>query len=215
MLTACTFEIDDVEAAVSEILDQLDISKNLLKNSVGLVCAYNEFISSGVVAALAARLPFKIAGYTSISGATNGGFGTMALTLTVLTSDSLSFSAALSSPFTDAKADPSEIFKSTYKNAAQGFSGQTPALSLVFAPILEESSTDRMLEHLVKVLGSNVPVFGAIASDENGSNEKARIIYDGDARIDCFAMVLVYGDLKPKFITASIQTTKSAPAELS
>ena len=43
-LTAQTHEIDDVELAVSEILEQLNVGEKLLKNTVGILTCYTEFI---------------------------------------------------------------------------------------------------------------------------------------------------------------------------
>ena len=71
--TASTFEIDDVQAAVAEILEQLQ--SRLCQNSVGIISCYAEFIDSGVVEALCNQLPFDVVGITTIANATGAQHG--------------------------------------------------------------------------------------------------------------------------------------------
>ena len=61
-LTAYTSEVDDVEAAVSEILEQLKPGFGLLKNSIGILACYADFVSSGAVRKICAALPFDVVG---------------------------------------------------------------------------------------------------------------------------------------------------------
>ena len=62
---AHTFEIDNLDIAVTEILEQLNMKENLLSNSIGIMSCYYEFIESGVVAAICDALPFDVIGMTS------------------------------------------------------------------------------------------------------------------------------------------------------
>ncbi|MCL2809917.1 MAG: hypothetical protein FWD24_07645, partial [Treponema sp.] len=64
MFSAFTEEIDDVDAAISEILSQLDLEHSLMKNSIGILHCYHEFIDSGAVKTLSEKLPFDIIGIT-------------------------------------------------------------------------------------------------------------------------------------------------------
>ncbi|MDR0645490.1 MAG: hypothetical protein LBG46_00415, partial [Elusimicrobiota bacterium] len=97
-LTAYTLEIDDSKKAVAEILSQLDMGKNLLKNSVGIISCYSEFIETGVVEALSESLPFEVIGYTTLSGCVRGVSSRLMLSIAVLTSNDVSFSCAVSEP---------------------------------------------------------------------------------------------------------------------
>ncbi|MDR2738996.1 MAG: hypothetical protein LBB68_04085 [Treponema sp.] len=69
VLNACTAEIDDVDLAVSEILEQLDVPGNLRNNSIGIIACYYEFIETGVVAEICKRLPFDVVGCTTLGNA--------------------------------------------------------------------------------------------------------------------------------------------------
>ena len=71
MLTAFTEEADDVEFAVSEILEQLNLD-GLLAGSVGIIHCHADFIDGGVVAALGERLPFDVVGCSTSSGSSSG-----------------------------------------------------------------------------------------------------------------------------------------------
>jgi hypothetical protein len=96
-LRLITTEVDDIESAVAEITTQLG-GKELLRHSVGIVSCFADFINSGVVAALAEKLPFPIAGTTTLAASTNNVRGEVILILTVLTSDDVEFTLQVSGP---------------------------------------------------------------------------------------------------------------------
>ncbi|MDR0708495.1 MAG: hypothetical protein LBF77_00330, partial [Spirochaetaceae bacterium] len=98
MLTAHTEEVDDIDAAVQDILDKLDLNNQALKYSVGLVHCYYEFLDSGVVRELASKLPFDLAGITTVSLSVPGFINDFGLTVSVLTSNDVEFAADISSP---------------------------------------------------------------------------------------------------------------------
>jgi hypothetical protein len=53
MLNAISAQVDDPDAAVAEILEQLDLDRNLLDNSIGLAACSYEFIDPGTLEKLA------------------------------------------------------------------------------------------------------------------------------------------------------------------
>ncbi|MDR1319781.1 MAG: hypothetical protein LBJ90_09155, partial [Treponema sp.] len=67
MLTAFTEEIDDVEGSVSDLLGQLDLDRKRLANSLGIIHCFSDFVDSGVVKALSAKIPFDTVGCTTMS----------------------------------------------------------------------------------------------------------------------------------------------------
>jgi len=93
MLTAFTREIDDIDAAVAEILKPLDLQKQRLKNSVGILMFHPSFLETGVIKAVSEALPFDSIGCTTSYLAAPGAIADMMLTVTVLTSDDVAFKA--------------------------------------------------------------------------------------------------------------------------
>jgi hypothetical protein len=203
-LTACTGEIDDAASAVSEILGQLDIEGNLLKNSAGILTCYAEFIESGVVAELCRALPFEIVGSTTIASAVPGARGNMLLTLVVLTSDDVSFSVGLSGPLSSS-GDESPL-KEGY-DAAVAKAGRPPSLMLSFAPLIMDVSCDFLVEALTRISGG-VPNFGMVSVDHNRDYGESQVVFCGQAYADRYALLLVAGDISPNFYTSSISVER-------
>ena len=70
-LTAHTSETDDVEAAVSEILSQLDLN-SLQKYSAGIMYYYADFAKTGVTKRICESLPFPVIGSTVVQKTHSG-----------------------------------------------------------------------------------------------------------------------------------------------
>ena len=56
MITAYTLEVDDTEYALEELMEQLDLSSNLLKYSAGIMHFHTDFIETGVAKEIAEQL---------------------------------------------------------------------------------------------------------------------------------------------------------------
>jgi hypothetical protein len=202
--SAHTSEIDDVQAAVADITAQLDVEHRLLKNSVGLISCYVEFVESGVVAALAGALPFPVAGITTMASASNSGQGEMSLFLTVLSSDDVEFVPGITDPVCGEDEAP--------LRAAWEKTGATrpdkAALMLSFCPLLFNVSGDFIVDAWSAITG-NVPNFGTLAVDHNRDYHEARTILNGEAYKDRYVFVLLYGSVEPRFFVAGIQEEKA------
>ena len=199
-LTASTAEVDDPEAAVAEILEQLDLAQGLLTHSVGIIACYNDFIFSGILDALREKLPFDVIGCTVIGSAAGGAYGMEQLSLTVLTSDEIRFSTSISTDISkDNIAGPIE---DAWQRARAELPGD-PALCLAFFPILKEVSGDQMVRQLDAACGG-VPVFGTLSNDSSLSVDGSRTFLNGVAHSSQLALLLLHGPLTPRFYVASI-----------
>ncbi|MDR1509318.1 MAG: FIST C-terminal domain-containing protein [Synergistaceae bacterium] len=199
-LTAYTSEVDDVEAAVSEILEQLNTGRGLLKNSVGILACYADFIGSGVVRDICAALPFDVVGSTTLGNAVPGSKDRIMLSLMVLTSDDVSFSVGLTAPLT---REEEEALKFAYDEAASGSIHGKPALILCFAPLLMNVSGDFFADSMSRISGET-PLFGMLSVDHNSDYHESRVIHNGMAYADRCAFVLVNGDIEPRFFIGSL-----------
>jgi hypothetical protein len=202
-LRALTVEIDDTKAALDDITSQLDLD-HLGKHSVGIITCFPDFISSGVIAALAEKLPFPLAGATTLAGSTNGTMGEMLLILTVLTSDDVEFVTGLTGPITGEDETP---LRQAWEQAAAG-RAEKPALMLSFAPLLLNVSGDFFAEAWSSIT-DNVPNFGTLAVDNNPDYHESQTIYGGQSYRDCYVFILCYGKVDPLFFIGGISESKA------
>ncbi|MDR1311065.1 MAG: FIST C-terminal domain-containing protein [Burkholderiaceae bacterium] len=201
MRTAYTTEIDDVEAAVNDVLSQLDQAGGWEKNAIGIISCYFEFIETAVVQALCERLPFDVIGITSIGTATEVSAGMEQLSVTVLTGNDVSFSTAFHPHIEPGTAK--QHITETYLRALEKLPGE-PALALAFPPIMTDFSGATCTDYLDEVAGKDVLLFGSLSTDSVLTYENARTIWNGEVSRFGFAVALVHGNINPRFFISSI-----------
>jgi hypothetical protein len=203
VLTAYTEEIDDVEAAVASLIEQLKPDKNFLKNSAALVHCYYEFIESGVLEALDKKLQFPIIGTTTIALGLSGTIGDMGLSLTVLTSDDVRFSAGIGDPVSSGEVEKSVT--DLYKKVTMGFT-ENPVLVFAFPPLLrgEGQGGDVFAGALDKASGGGIPLFGTLPISNESGDRMSRVLYGGASYESSMALLACYGALKPEFYTVAL-----------
>jgi hypothetical protein len=195
MLTACTAEIDDADAAVDDILGQLNLSQALLAHSVGIIACHYEFINSGGVEALCTALPFPVAGCTTLGNAVQDEYGVELLSISVLTSDDVVFSTAMSE-----ELDAGNLLAAAgavYQRALEDLGGE-PALILAYAPLMLTLGAAPIM-NAINDVGGGIPVFGAISCDSTPDYHESRVIHNGVARANSLALVLLKGNVRPRF----------------
>jgi hypothetical protein len=199
MLTVHTFEIDDAQAAVQEILEQLYAQGGLLRNTAGLLFCYLDFITSGAVKAICEALPFNVLGCTTLSAATRGMEGDMILTLTVLTSDDVEFHMGLSDSLTE---DEEGRIVKLYQEIAAPLQNP-PSLIFVITPSLYNLAGDTVVGVLNRE-SRGVPVFGTGALDVDTKIRSPKTIYRGEAFSDRMPILLFSGNIAPRFYVDSV-----------
>ncbi|GHU48288.1 hypothetical protein FACS1894200_05060 [Spirochaetia bacterium] len=204
MINTFTNEIDDTEAAVQEILEQIKSAKPLSTHSIGIVTCFADFISSGVLAALAAALPFPIVGITTLASATRGHHGEMTLVMSILTGADVEFVPACTKPLAGEEEAP---IKEAWEAATKG-RGDMPELILSFAPLLLNAAADFYAEVWTEI-APNVPTFGTLAVDHNLDYHESATILNGEAFKDRYVFVLCYGNVKAQFFVAGITEEKA------
>jgi len=195
--TAFTSEVDDAELAVSEILAQLKPEKNCLKSTVAIVTCYYEFAVNGIIAELYRKLQFPIIGTTTTTISTNSGAGQLELAILMMTSDDTVFTAACSC----IQGDLEEPFAEMYGNALEGHT-EKPKLIISAAPMMFNHAGDHYVDVLNRVSGG-VPNFGALAIDDTTNFEHSRVIFNDRAESDIYGIIVVSGNINPKFLYAS------------
>jgi hypothetical protein len=201
--TAYTGEIDDVEAAVAEITEQLGDISLMRGNSVGLLACYSDFVDSGVVRELCAALPFDVSGTTTLGSVVRDSESRMTCSLIVLTSDDAEFAAGITEPMTAADEAP---LGDAYEKASLKLSGK-PALMIAFAPLHINASGDFYVDAFSRISGK-VPLFGMLTVDNTSDYRDATVIYEGEAYADRCAFLLIGGSVTPEFFIASVPSER-------
>jgi hypothetical protein len=202
IITASTEYIDDLDAAVEDIKNQLDCEHNLLKHSVGLISCHYEFVLSGAVEAVGKALPFDTVGAISSVNGTAKGTGTLRLTIMAITSDDARFKTAISPSL---KKDAAKAVEDTYTKNVEP--GEKPSLLLVYAPFMLENSGDEYVRILSRASGG-APCFGTLAVDDTPDFHNCFMIRNGEYYADRMALLFMYGNIRPRFFLATISSNK-------
>ncbi|MCL2564749.1 MAG: FIST C-terminal domain-containing protein [Defluviitaleaceae bacterium] len=199
MHVARTSEIDELDIAMEEIKSQIDFSM-LKKNSGGVIFCHIEFVESGLVTELCNALPFDVIGMTSMAGACENGYGLYDLTLTILTSDEVSFSAGMTQGIN--KANYVDEIDNLYKNI-RGNVAEDPGLILSFMPYIRDVSGYEVVKAMDKAV-SGIPIWGSITNNIDFNYETVQTICNGEYLSSGVAMMFLNGPVNPKFIVSSI-----------
>jgi hypothetical protein len=199
MYTARTSEIDEIDDAIRDIKSQIDFTA-LKKNSGGLIFCHIDFIESGVVEALCKELPFNIIGMTSLAGADEHGYGLFDLTLTVFTSDEVTFEAGMTDSITPENytAEIDRLY-----NNIRGKVDNDPALILTFIPYMRDVAGYEVVAAMDKSC-HGIPMWGSTTSSNDFNYETVQTICNGKYLPVGVAMMFINGPIDPKFIVLSI-----------
>ena len=200
-MTAFITELDDEKLAVEQLKSQLKYDGNLLKNTIGIAACHYEFVLSGTYQTICDALPFDIVGTISSSQSIHGECGSLSMSLIVLTSDDVEFDKVLTPSLL---SEPGQVIADTYKSAVRA---EKPALVLTFGPFIPQNSGDEYVNVLTATSGG-VPFFGTLAVDDTLDFANCFMLDDSGYHRDKMAMVLVYGDIQPKFFVANISESR-------
>ena len=199
MFTARTSEIDEIGEAINEIKSQIDFGA-LKKNSGGIIFCHIDFVESGMAAALCKELPINIIGMTSMAGADGHGYGLYDLTLTILTSDEVSFEVGMTGSINPSNYE-AEIDQ-LYKNIRNKVKDD-PAMIFTFMPYMRDVSGYEVVAAMDKSC-KGIPMWGSITNNMDFNYETVQTICNGKNLPAGVAMMFVNGPIDPKFIVSSI-----------
>ena len=200
-LTAYTTELDDTTIAAEQITTQLKDKGGLLKNTIGIIACHYEFVESEIYEAICAALPFDVVGAISSAQSVPDVADSLLLTLMVMTSDDVEFKKVLTPSLLN---EPAKVIEDSYKSAC---GTDKPALILAFAPFLIQNCGDDYVNVLTEASGG-VPCFGTIAVDDTLDFANTFVLAEGVNHRDRMAMILIYGDITPKFYIANISENR-------
>ena len=194
-IVAVTNEIDDVQAAVAELQDQIMAQGGAGKNSCGIVYCDVEMPHEDFMRAIKEKLPFEVIGCTTIASFdTNNGATILSAVLILLTGDDVKFGVSLTGPLT------SENLRKeleTACKAAEDVLGEHGKLMFLMPPYENTVPLDEYVNILSEFSG-NLPIFGGLPSSSVADGE---IFMYADGRVfgDRAAILLIGGDVRPVF----------------
>jgi hypothetical protein len=200
MFSVFTNEVDDIDLAVKEITEQLK-DKKLLKNTIGIIACYFEFIENGTIEALCKELPFELIGCAVQGSAVNARGGMEQLSLTVLTSNEVTFTTAISEPIFPENFD--SVVENVYADASK--LEKDPSLIFLLGPITTNVSGHKILKKLDQ-LSNGIPIFGTLSNDTSLKYESSYIFRNNEPHLRKMVLLFMHGNIQPRFYTTSIVT---------
>ena len=199
MFTARTSEIDEIDEALNELKSQIDFT-SLKKNSGGLIFCHIDFVESGVVKAICEELPFNIIGMTSMASSDEHGFSLFDLTLTVLTSDEVSFEVGMTESINH--DNYTEQIDKLYKKI-RGKSQDDPSMIFTFMPYMRDVAGYEVVAAMDNSC-NGIPMWGSITNNIDFNYETVQTICNGENLPAGVGMMFLNGPVEPKFIVSSI-----------
>jgi len=196
LYTAFTKEVDDPEAAVREITEQLKPKENALKNTIGIVNFYHEFAETDVYQAIAASLPFDVVGCVSAFIGTNEQYGDFALSVTMLTSDDVNFSVHTVEGL-DTKSRE-QIFDDLTQLFTELGAKEKPQVVMALIATLSHFSGDDIVS-IANKLPEPFPIFGTLAFSGEYGHTNNYVVHNSNVSRYMHAFVALYGDVQPRF----------------
>ncbi|MDR2197196.1 MAG: FIST C-terminal domain-containing protein [Coriobacteriales bacterium] len=195
-MTVTTYELDDADAAVEELLAGVRARLTLRESGLGILFCDADADGAAISAGLHAALGIPVAGFTSLATFDQKGYHEGAVVLSVLTADDVTFTAAASKPLTsDYRQRMIETYDATVP--AGTLPDEHPALIFCFAPNGESFSGDKYPEIVSEVAGG-APIIGGVCSDD-GDYSRARVFLSGEEYPDSLVLVSLWGNVRPTF----------------
>lgn len=190
---AFTKEIDDLNAAVSELKSQIDTSL-FLKNTCGIIFSGFEVNAEILLKELKAAFDFPFFGCSGIGMISTNGYSQTSIILLVLTADDVEFSIGL----TDKINGPDDIIKfaETYQILKSKISGKDK-LIFTYVPWFTNIVFDEIVFALDKA-SDKVPVYGGIASD-GWSFDSTFVFTNNEVSSQKGVIMVVSGNVNPIF----------------
>jgi len=213
--TAFTYELDDVERAVSELTAQIREKLVFEKNTVAVLHAQPAIDLSGLAAALSRELGCDVVGGTIAGSAvfTNEGFHELGLALHVITGGDVFFASAISGSM---EADPEKEIADTYHRARSLLREQDasaePKLAFLITPPLGSCSPDSAVQILTEICVT-VPIFGYAAADDFEFIDW-RVFRNEVCDRDRMLVLLFAGNIRPLFQVENLSTRKALKKNL-
>ena len=208
---AISYELDDVNAACDELIEQ--ISKKLVfeKESVAVLYSQPKIDSKKLSSLLHERLGIPVFGGTTVAAAmlSSEGYLEFSVLLHVMTADDCFFSVAISQSMEG--GDTRQTMLNTYEAALNGLKqkapNEEPKLLFCITSIVQSFAPDDNLSLLTKI-SSDLPIYGFVAGDDF-EFEHQEVFLNNESHKDVMVILLIAGNVKPLFIVKNLASTQN------
>lgn len=190
MTTAFTLEVDDAEYALEEILEQLDLPNNQLKNSAAIMHFHSDFVETGVAAEIAEQLPFDVVGCSTFESMNAEMDDSLILTVALFSSDEVQFTVFTA----DIEEDASSIVTAADAAKLDDEAGLVLAFCAPLSPILHEVVVNTISEAL-----GDVAVFGICSCDHSPDFSNSFTLLNGEISQKAVSALVLWGEVDPVF----------------
>ena len=206
---AVTYKIEDPVLAAQELASKIKSKLQFARNSCCILFAEIPFELNRLLPELEKKLKLPVIGITSAAQISAEGYHRLSATLMVLTADDCNFSMALSKSLQgDCKAE----IANTYNKAAAGLFGEEPELIFLFTGFSKDILDDDLISEMNK-LSNGKPVFGGVSSDYNIMTD-GKVFLGSEISSDGLALLLISGNIKPKFTMGMISPNLITKAKI-
>jgi hypothetical protein len=203
IITAYTYQIDDINAAVADIRTQIGEENFEPSHTFGVFSCHYEFVLSGAAEAICRSLPFTVCGATSSLIGTNKADDKLIFTIMIVSGDEITGTRADKTPPLPVGSDPTAAFADIFKEEEE-----KAALVYVFAPDFMAVSGDELCNAYNKT-GYGAPLFGTYSVDDSPMfNEECFVYSKGGFSREAITFLRIYGDIKPIVGVCSIPEGK-------
>ena len=209
-ITLFTYEVDDIEAGIRDLLRQLD-DFTLRSSSVGLLFAPYDVELELLTERLKQELDFPIVGATGMSLLNDKcGYQVNGLSLQIMTADDCDFAAGITGPVTPENLE--EEVTALCARLKQQAGGEAK-VAITYLAMSPEQRGEHYLDIMEREL-PGVPLFGGVAIGDF-SVEDSKVLLD-ERLLECGAvMVLVSGAVRPVMhCEYSVTQEQSLPGEV-
>ncbi|MDR2608238.1 MAG: hypothetical protein LBC57_07580, partial [Treponema sp.] len=201
-----TQQIDDIDAAVQELLAGVGTEFPLGPSTAGLLFCYSDMDIAALAGALKAKANFDIIGCSCIANMDrHEGFHDMAVTLTILTGEDCVLSAQLSEPIGPGIIQ--QEVKRVYDNACSNLGGK-PGLIITIPPYILEIMLD-LYTAAFNETAPGIPIAGGLPS-YNSTGDFNLTIFNDKTYTDRLVILAIKGAINPVF---SVQNAAGADIE--
>ena len=205
-IVAYTEEIDDMDQAASEIFEQV---KNFTfhRQTIGIVFVDEETDYSGLYRKLSEKWKFPIVGCTAMAMLVTDGFRNLGISVMLLSADDCDFAVGITDDFYI--DNYKEALEHTYRETLAKLPDK-PKLIITYGSMVTENEhvdADFVLKILDEI-SDHVPICGAVASD-GFSFSGYKVFLNDHIGCHCQAMVMISGNIDPKFYTVNSIKNKS------
>jgi hypothetical protein len=189
-------EIDDADDAKLELQQKL-AEITLCKNTVGIVTVHPDFVL--LCCEIASSFPFPTVGTTTFTQLAGEEVSVHLFSVLVLTSDDCEFACGISDEIPPT-GDVTVLSQNLYKSLAEKLPSE-PKLAYLVHSFLPGHYSYKYLS-AISAVNEKLPIFGTVANDLIATtpyDTNATPLYCGESKLNNLVMVLVSGNIEPKF----------------